>query len=385
MQAYLIIDDDARLTPFGEELYSLRNDLPTLYEALARHILLNLHGATFVQTILDMQSGGEKVDLVKLRRWMEDRGVHFPRGGKHPSMMRLWLEKAGVLIGKWRVDEERLKQLMGVSSEEMEALSKLTPRQRAFLKALVNLGAQGTYQSNEIEAVATATYGVKFNEKSLAKDVVYPLRDAGFITAEKETRAKPFEISATSKLVGEVVEPLLRQLEAQVDTELRPFLRKPLAVVLTEIQSGDKHVRGLALEALAIKLMKLIDLNYKGTRLRGRDTGGAEVDVVFESSRLVFSRWQVQCKNTARVSLDDVAKEWGLTYLLKSTVIVMVTTGEIGEDARGYANSVMTGTSMCVVMINRADLQRIAAEPPAIIDVLNREAKHAMKLKTLTL
>jgi len=385
LQAYQIIDDDARLTPFGEELYEFRNNEPALYEALARHILLNLHGATLVQTILDIQSSGEKVDLVKLRQWMEDRGVHFPRGGKHPSMMRLWLEKAGVFLGKWRVDEERLKQLTGVGREEMEALSKLTPQQRAFLKALVNLGATGTYQSNEIEAVATATYGTRFNEKSLAKDVVYPLRDAGLIAAEKETRAKPFQIRGTDKLIGEVVEPLLKQLEAQVDTELRPFLRKPLADVLQEMDSQEKHVRGLALEALAIKLMKLIDLNYRGTRLRGKDTGGAEVDVVFESSRLVFSRWQVQCKNTARVSLDDVAKEWGLAYLLKSTVIVMLSTGGIGEDARGYANTIMTGTGMCVAMIDRADVQRIARDPSAIISVLNREAKHAMKLKTLTL
>jgi site-specific DNA-methyltransferase (cytosine-N4-specific) len=36
-----------------------------------------------------------------------------------------------------------------------------------------------------------------------------------------------------------------------------------------------------------------------------------EVDFIFRSQRLVFSRWQVQCKNTAKVSLDDVAKEVG--------------------------------------------------------------------------
>jgi len=69
------------------------------------------------------------------------------------------------------------------------------------------------------------------------------------------------------------------------------------------------HIRGLALEALAFKLMRIIDLDYVATRLRGNATGGAEVDLLFESSRLVFSRWQVQCKNTSRVTLDDVAKE----------------------------------------------------------------------------
>ena len=75
--------------------------------------------------------------------------------------------------------------------------------------------------------------------------------------------------------------------------------------------------------------------------VRAQITGGAEVDLVFESARLVFSRWQVQCKNTARVSLDDVAKEVGLTHFLKSTVIVMISTGDIGAEARRYANRIM--------------------------------------------
>ena len=42
--------------------------------------------------------------------------------------------------------------------------------------------------------------------------------------------------------------------------------------------------------------------------LRGAATGGVVVDIVSESTRLVFSRWQIQCKNTTRLSLDDIAK-----------------------------------------------------------------------------
>jgi site-specific DNA-methyltransferase (cytosine-N4-specific) len=144
-------------------------------------------------------------------------------------------------------------------------------------------------------------------------------------------------------------------------------------------------VRGLALEALAFKLMRLIDLTYVATRLRGVATGGAEVDVIFEGARLVFSRWQVQCKNTGRVTLDDVAKEVGLTHFLKSNVIVIVSTGEIGGEARRYANKVMSDSHLCVVMLDAADLARIEADPALIVDVLHREASQAMKLKALDL
>jgi hypothetical protein len=97
----------------------------------------------------------------------------------------------------------------------------------------------------------------------------------------------------------------------------------------------------------------------------------------------VFSRWQIQCKNTASVSLDDVAKEVGLTHFLKSNVIVMVSTGQIGSTARQYANKIMTDSNLAIVMIDRADMEEIVKNPTCFIDVLYREAKHAMTLKKL--
>lgn len=107
MKAYRLINEDASLTEFGEKLYSIRHDQERLYQAFARHILLNLHGTTLVQCVQDMYASGERVDLVKLRQWLEERGVHFPSGGKHPSVMRLWLEKVGVFVANWHVDEAR--------------------------------------------------------------------------------------------------------------------------------------------------------------------------------------------------------------------------------------------------------------------------------------
>ena len=107
--------------------------------------------------------------------------------------------------------------------------------------------------------------------------------------------------------------------------------------------------------------------------------------MIFESSRLVFSRWQIQCKNTARVSLDDVAKEVGLTHFLKSNAVVMVSTGEIGGEARRYANKIMTDSNLCVIMVDGSDIALIERSPAAIVDVFTREARHAMDLKQLEL
>ena len=97
--------------------------------------------------------------------------------------MRLWLEKAGVFSGgTWRVDEARLHEVLGDRSRtRLEVLARFSPPQRAFLRALVNIDHGGPYTSNEIEKLAAATYGVTFNEKSLPKDVLYPLQEAGFV------------------------------------------------------------------------------------------------------------------------------------------------------------------------------------------------------------
>ena len=387
LRAYgLIGAKDATLSEIGKELYALRNDEHVLNEALARHILKNHQGMNFVQCVLDMHASGEEIDLNKLRRWLQERGISVPRGGKHMSMLRLWLEKAGVFVTGYQVDQIRLKEILGLNMEEFEALATFTPEQRAYLKTVANIDGGGPHSSNDIEKLASATYGVAFNEENLLKQVLYPLQDAGYIDLERGSReagrgAKPFLVTATKKLTAEMITPLIEQLEQQTQADLRPLLRKPLKEIRQELKSKNRHTRGLALEALAFKLMRLIDLTYVATRLRGSVTGGAEVDLIFESTRLVFSRWQVQCKNTARVSLDDVAKEVGLADFFKSTVIVMVSTGEIGAEARRYANKIMTDSNLCIVMVDGNDLGLIETHPAAIVDVFIREARHAMDLK----
>lgn len=43
----------------------------------------------------------------------------------------------------------------------------------------------------------------------------------------------------------------------------------------------------------------------------------------------------------------------------------------------------MQDSNLCVIMVDRADIQAIEQNPTVIVDIFNREAKHAMKLKVL--
>jgi len=391
MIAYGILHREGILTDFGERLLSLKNTPKMMYQVFAQHILLNLKGLIILQTVQDMQARGERVNLRKLREWLQERGVNFPRGGKHPSIMRLWLEKAGVITStSWQIDGERLEQIIGIPGDVVDELSIFTIEQKAFLKTLANMGETGSCWSNDIEKTANTIYGVKFDEKNLPKTVLYPLQEAGYISLERGTRkpgrgAKPFQVTLTDKMKSELVAPIIECLESQTYPELRPMLRKPLAEILKELSVADRHIKELALEALAFYIMRLIDLKYIATRLRGQVTGGAEVDLIFEGTRLIFSRWQIQCKNTKSVSLDDVAKEVGLTFQLKSNVVMVVSTGKISSDARKYAQNVMSTTNLNVILLDSNDLQKIADNPTYIADALNREAKRAMEIKKLEL
>lgn len=389
MQAYGLIDKEAKLTEFGIEIYEIRYSA-ALYDKFAAHILLNLNGMALVRCIQEMTIAGERVTLEALRLALEERGIHFPKGGKHPSMMRLWLERSGVFVGSsWRIDENRINELTGTDSDEFAVLAKFSQEQRAFLLALANTGEAGMQSANVIRDLAASVYGVRFPDKSLPKAVLQPLHEAGYITFEKATGgrgAKPTLVAPTEKLQRDVVAPLFEQLRTQLDPKLLDLLKTPLASVIGELDSADRYRAGLALEALAFKLMRILGMDYIATRLRSvPSTGGAEIDLLFHSARLVYSRWQIQCKNTARVSLDDVAKEVGLTYFLKSNVIVMMSTGEICGDARRYANKVMQDSNLCIVMIDRHDIEAVKTNPASIAEAFRREASSAMALKAIDL
>ncbi len=373
LQAYQILNKESQvITQLGESLYEFREDETALYSAFAKHILLNLNGLLFCQILRDFFVAGEEVTLANMRPKLSVRNLHYPSGGKHPSIMRLWLKKAGIFVKKeWRPNFEKITEVLGADNR-MDALSALDNQQKAFLKALVNYGAKEPVSASEIVKLASAAYGITFPEKSLPKMVLNKLVDEGFITATKTTTgrgAKPFLVQLKDNVDASIIIPSLKQLESTLDPKLYKLMLSPIESILKNINSKNTYTSGLALEALAFKIMRLIDLEYLATRLRSNQTGGAEVDLVFQSTRLVYSRWQIQCKNTAKVSLDPVAKEVGLTHFLKSNVIMVVTTGTFSKEAVRYSNSIMRDSNLNIILFDKSDIKKVIDKPSNIVDI----------------
>lgn len=386
LQNYKLLDKEFHLTPIGEKLYQIRNYEAAMIKEFAKHILLNLNGLLFTQILKEIFAAGQTVNLATLRAALLERNLSYPPGGKHPSIMRLWLSKAGIFSGKqWMPDTDKINEILNTDNK-MDSLSVLDDLQKAFLKALINIGASEPISASDVVKLASATYGVSFPEKSLPKQVLNKLEEEGFIIATKTTSgrgAKPFDVQVHPDIDPSVIIPALKQLEQTIDPKLHQLLLKPLSEIITEIKSSNTYISGLALEALAFKLMRLIDLDYMATRLRGEQTGGAEVDLVFESTRLAYSRWQIQCKNTSKVHLDPVAKEVGLTHFLKSNVIVVVTTGTFSAEAIRYSNTIMKDSNLSIILMDKNDIDKVIENPVNIVDILNRKAKQAMEIKKI--
>ena len=384
LQNYKLLDDSFNFTEIGRNLYENRKE-DQLYWMFCKHILLNVNGLLFIECLREKQMAGERITLSNMKKVLEERGLTYPNGGKHPSIMRLWLDKIGLVNKKWEVDEEVLNKVLEMQDKTPE-LSELNELQLAFLKALINSGVKDPQPTSNVVKLAEGVYGLSFPEKNLPKLVLNKLVESGFVTVKKTTKgrgAKPFLVQLSPSVNPDVILPAMAQLKKRIDIKLLELIRKPMNDILYEIKSQNTYKSGLALEALAFKLMQLLDMEYIGTRLRAEQTGGAEVDLLFESARLVYSRWQIQCKNTKQVALDPVAKEVGLTHFLKSNVIIVVTTGTFTSEARKYSNAVMKDSNLSIVLIEGKDIGKIAQAPSSIVDILNKDARNTMKIKKI--
>lgn len=402
LRSYKLIDADDQLTDLARRLLGLKSQPDQLYAEFARHILLNLHGLDVINAINTLKQGGETPTLLTIYQILREQGLSVSESGTHLSKMKGWLQRAGVFEeskDNWAINMQRVEELTGVTQQEMVVISEMAEEQRAVLKALRNLPMPvipdtEPLAANDVMEYAESIYGVKLNPKNFPRQVLEPLADAGYIRLEKPSKAtgeeagrtqvsgKPYLVYRTEKFANEYLEPLIDAL-ADVGLSGQQLLHRPLSEILAELNDEDTGIKGKALEALAVRLARLLDLEFKAWRKRGHKTSGYEVDAIVESARLIYSRWQIQCKNTpnSSVPLEDIAKEVGIALHQKSNVIMMVTTGTYTKDALEYANDMMQITALNIITLNGDDLRVLAKSPTDIVGILNRKARHVMALK----
>jgi site-specific DNA-methyltransferase (cytosine-N4-specific) len=380
---YDLLDQDSwKLTPTGTKLYGLLGKLDELYTEFARHILLNKKGLDLIDIVKTLKARGEDVTLETLATEARSRNLYLPFGSTHMSDMRAWLSKAGVFTSKDTVDDGTVKQLLGYDTGQISELASLAPELHSFLKALANINEEPPIPSSKVAHIAEKLYNVRFPEKSLPR-TLEPLEQLGLVKLTKTTGgrgAKPYLVTPTDKFNARFLEPLLKALAGKTELPIGQLIR-PFKEVFEELKSPSKYKKGIALELVAANLARSIGLEIVGWRLRANETGGAEVDLVADNPRMAFTRWQIQCKNQRKSTLEDVAKEVGLTSHLKSNVVLVVTTGNFTRSATDYATSINKTTNLSVILITGGELQTVARDVSQITALLDKKSNEIMQLK----
>jgi site-specific DNA-methyltransferase (cytosine-N4-specific) len=102
------------------------------------------------------------------------------------------------------------------------------------------------------------------------------------------------------------------------------------------------NLKGESLEKLAIRFCQLLDLTFMGWReTEEKLVAGGEVDGFMETARLVYSRWQIQCKASDKITFETLAKEVGVAEVTLANVILVVGTDRLrlGRTHTGVGSS----------------------------------------------
>lgn len=392
MKAYglLTLSPDAyELTDLGRQMVERRAQQEECVKVFAEHVLFNCQGLTVIECIRDLQSAGTHLTKGSIVKELRQRGLYYPENGKHLNVLRQWLERFGLLntaktnATLWTPDEHAIELILGLTTTDLEAFADLTVAQRDFARALALLD-EDNIPSNKVREHATALYGTEFDEGGLPQSVLHKLEEVGLITYSKTTGgrgAKPHEVSPTATLRNAFFIPVLDAMKHSIGANYRRIARMRLDDIVRDLDDPSTYTKGLALEALTIYLTRLLDLTFVQWRHRSAATGGTEVDAIVEGSRLLFSRWQIQCKNTVSADVDQLAKEVGVATAMRTNVVMFVCTGRIGKSVQLFARAVMENTAMQVILLDGSHIARLRQSPADITAILTEQAREAMLIK----
>ncbi|MGB3204415.1 MAG: DNA methyltransferase, partial [Crinalium sp.] len=393
LRAYKLVEsrsnDDWQyeVTDIANEILVNQDDSDKAATIFARHILTNLTGMSLLKAVEAINSRGDQPKLDLIGYELQEMGYSLSPNAIYVSTMRQWLQEAKVFEKTYEINWDRVYDILELDKDYIDEIYTLTSEQKYFLLAMLHMSIMELTKWNDIANYAVSIYKVRFPSKSFVKDIIQPLVEMGLIETEKTTGgrgAKPNLVKLTEKAQRELLSKLLESI-AQMTEISQTELNRSFEDIVSELDHPDKHIKGKALELLAIWMIRLTSLRFTKWRKRDYETGQGEVDVLAASDRFVYHRWQIQCKNTKRVDVEVLAKEVGMTFVTGADVVMIVTTGEFSRDAFQYAYRMMEVSRYYMVLIQKEDIEAIKEDRTNIIRILDRRARRVFAKKELGL
>lgn len=383
---YGLLDAGYRITELTRKLLDI--DAEELYESFARHILLKCGGLRVLDAVEQMQIEKLSITGDSLASYLSAQGFNVSVHNTAINSLRMWLAAGGVFVSKgkggsaWELVSGCREKLLGMSAGQINVLSTLAPHQLAFVDALCAAAAGPSYQANEIRDLAIARHPeLRFDRGSLPGDVLRPLAEAGILTFKTKgtVGGKSTTFFTTELFDREILADFVNNTVKDLDAALAVYYKKRPSDIYSELRSADTGTKGRALEALAIRLMRLLGLRFVSWNNRAKDTGFAEVDAVLAGVfGAVPTRWQIQCKNTPRsrkVTVEDIAKEVGLTLITNATHVLFVAIHGFTSEARKFAQEVMDNSALTIFLIGATEFSQIERDDSCIGRILRAQAE----------
>ena len=361
LMAYGLLDRESyTLTPVGLELLSATSPEGRA-EAFAKHILFKCNGMVVLDAVRHLERQGKqptKNNLLDTLRKVF--GYDIPRASTRHTAILNWLAQAGVCgraKERYRINEDRLEKLTGLKQADRDDWHTLSRDLRSFALSLRHLAmthGEELLPARDVYDYAMNRYGLETPEDQFAYRLFDPLEMGGWLTRPGRGAGRGGKsglLKPTEKLLSSAIDIVSQEPEPNIPPDLMRHIQEPLAKIHKGLRSQAKHVKGIALELLALRMVMDLGLTPTGFRLRSGDTGGAEVDLTAEGAHLLFSRWTFQCKNTKKVPLSELAKEIGMATMLKAHVVVMVATGSFASTVIDFAHQVAQTTPLQVVLV----------------------------------
>lgn len=360
-----------------------------LYDAFGRHILLKRGGLRIVEAAQQMKLDGLAISGDRLAQTLTDQGFPVTVHNTAINSLRMWLERAGVFGGggrnAWEVSETAKRKLLGLTDDQIAVLVGLNEGQRAFAIALCRINPRGDHMASDVRALAETITGRPLARSSLPNNYLKPLERAGLITFKSGGTAggKSATLRTNADFASKLLEPFLTITLKDLDAALTAYYKKPIADTYAELDSSDPGVKGQALEAFAIYVMRLLGLRFLYWRRKAKETGQAEVDVVMNG---VLggqpTRWQIQCKNTPghATDLEDVAKEVGLLPITNATHIAVFARGGFTSKAEAFAAEIMRNSSVVIYLVGAAGFAHLKQDPGSLAALLRADAERIAAL-----
>lgn len=383
---YQIMDESFEFTEVGEELYELRDDYEELYDRFAQHILRNLDGLKGIEIIEDLEAQGRRTINDNLKEeFRKQYDYHIDETSNHWSQMRAWMSKAGIIntnTHHYNVDRAKIEELLGIDEDIALDLDELGANERAFLRALALVNPDSQIQNSVIKQIAEEAFGVDISQSKIGANLLDPLEKKGFIEWEHRN-GKPNLVEEGERFEKDALVPVLENLSERSGVPRR-VLRKSYGELLEDMNSDSTYDKGVALETLSVKLGRMLGLEFVGWRVRGRETGGSEVDVVMDKVGLTYSRVQIQCKNIkGKLQTKHVAREVGVSRMLQTNTIMMITRGGVTTDARRFANRIMHEENLAILFLTGEDIEEIDENPNHLQNIIQGKTRRIHNRKQL--